>query len=618
MPTSGFVLVRLCARGQGRADADIRFESGLNVVSGASDTGKSYIFECIRYMLGGKNPPDSVPEDNGYDTLFLELRALTGDPVTLQRSLKQGGDFRVFRCPLAEITDSTEFEELRWQVRKGRSDSLPDHLMSICGLTGRVVRKNKQGVTRPLHFSDIRNFSMINETTIIEKRTPVWPSGQFANKTVDHSVFSFILSGEDASSVVTAPDVKIAKAEWRAKDELLNEMISELESELAGCPDNIQQELDAIEAAIEESAVNIRERSAEIETLLAQRREFWRDIQPARSRMGVIEQLRERFRLLTEHYQSDLERLEFVSESDFYLSQLGAGHCPVCGTLLEEHTAEQLAADRETGASIQQASKCEAAKVETQLKDLANTMSRLVAERQELQSSVDELQAKIAEVNDAISQNLEPTIATAQGELQQLFQQRENLTAIQNKRQRLAMLRAQLDDLGEEPKKTKKGDVTIPASVTMSKARRRFCDGLEERLREWRFPDVGTVEFDTEFDVVINGQGRATHGKGIRAVIHAAFSMSLMARFKERHSHLVVLDSPLTSFKERDSYEASDDMQRAFYENLVKTPGDEQIIILENKDPPNDLQGQMTYHHFSGVDGEGRQGFYPREVRPTK
>ncbi len=58
---SGFQLRSLRVTGPTLADAEIGFEAGLNVISGPSDTGKSYIVETIDFMLGGATPPAPDP-----------------------------------------------------------------------------------------------------------------------------------------------------------------------------------------------------------------------------------------------------------------------------------------------------------------------------------------------------------------------------------------------------------------------------------------------------------------------------------------------------------------------------------------------------------------------------
>lgn len=84
-----------------------------------------------------------------------------------------------------------------------------------------------------------------------------------------------------------------------------------------------------------------------------------------------------------------------------------------------------------------------------------------------------------------------------------------------------------------------------------------------------------------------------------------------MYESQDRQTRLVILDSPLTSFKDKDRVEVSEDIQRAFYLNLVETTNDYQNILLENKDPMEEFQEQINFVHFSKNESVGRYGFYP-------
>jgi len=55
----------------------------------------------------------------------------------------------------------------------------------------------------------------------------------------------------------------------------------------------------------------------------------------------------------------------------------------------------------------------------------------------------------------------------------------------------------------------------------------------------------------------------------------------------------------------------SEDVRQAFYEALAHTPPDQQILVLENEDPPEDVQSKSRYTHFSRLVGLGRYGFFP-------
>jgi AAA15 family ATPase/GTPase len=67
----GFRLRFLGFFGPEKAPATVAFGPGLNVLYGASNTGKSFIVEAIDFMLGGKPPLRDIPERVGYDLVLL-------------------------------------------------------------------------------------------------------------------------------------------------------------------------------------------------------------------------------------------------------------------------------------------------------------------------------------------------------------------------------------------------------------------------------------------------------------------------------------------------------------------------------------------------------------------
>lgn len=72
-------------------------------------------------------------------------------------------------------------------------------------------------------------------------------------------------------------------------------------------------------------------------------------------------------------------------------------------------------------------------------------------------------------------------------------------------------------------------------------------------LKRWSFPNYLPVDFDFKArDIVIGGSARGNFGKGYRAIAYSAFALELMNLLKifGRHLGFVVLDSPLTTYKE--------------------------------------------------------------------
>src|SRR3954468_15147135 len=80
--------------GPEKAPAEYTFTSGLNVLWGASDTGKTFLVQAIDFMLGAGSLKD-IPERVGYDRVVLGITTAAGNDYTLQRSI-DGGSFRRF------------------------------------------------------------------------------------------------------------------------------------------------------------------------------------------------------------------------------------------------------------------------------------------------------------------------------------------------------------------------------------------------------------------------------------------------------------------------------------------------------------------------------------------
>ena len=147
----------------------------------------------------------------------------------------------------------------------------------------------------------------------------------------------------------------------------------------------------------------------------------------------------------------------------------------------------------------------------------------------------------------------------------------------------------------------------------MPKPSAKRTEGL---LRAWRFPNLDRVTFsEEELDVVISGEPRASHGKGVRAITHAAFNLALLQlchREQKPFPSMVLIDSPLVVYREPDPGEEQFPVtvKEAFYRTIAGAFKETQVIILENDEPPSDLRNDANIVLFTGK-GTGRWGFIP-------
>jgi hypothetical protein len=145
----------------------------------------------------------------------------------------------------------------------------------------------------------------------------------------------------------------------------------------------------------------------------------------------------------------------------------------------------------------------------------------------------------------------------------------------------------------------------------------RFSTVVLEILKEWHFPNVQRVHFDQRMrDLVIDGKNRVAFGKGLRAITQSAFSIGLLQYCRKQdtpHPGFVLLDSPLLSYKEPDGEDDDlrhTDLKQRFYHYLRGIDDDQQVIIIENTDPPADVQTLPQAIKFTGNPDEGRAGLF--------
>lgn len=175
----GFELRELRLCGPGQVAGSLSFESGLNVIEGASDTGKSYALSCIDFVMGAGTPPEEIPQARPYDVAYLSIEAADGQFYTLKRALV-GGKIGLFRGPIGHAVGA----DIEWEVlgeTTNAKESVSGFLLGLCGLDGRRVRKDDSGTTQEASFRVLSKALIVDEVRIIAKRSPLYGSQNTSN-----------------------------------------------------------------------------------------------------------------------------------------------------------------------------------------------------------------------------------------------------------------------------------------------------------------------------------------------------------------------------------------------------------------------------------------------------
>ena len=611
---------KILLRGSGVPDALVEFDGGANILAGESDTGKSYLVQCLDFIFGA-SALKYLEETASYTELFVEFENSEKESLTLVRQLS-GGNLRAYSTPILDI--SGEGEKIA-ASRKGKSKvkDVTSVLFPFCGIAEARLRKNTRGETQRLTVRTLAPLFLIDEVSIIDQHSPVTGKPSY-DDTSRKRALSFMLSGMDDEGIVAAEKNEVVKARLKAKLEIVTDLLQPLGDRFAH-PQAVKSESgeNEIDTLIGNLSKELNDVSLAKETIQQKIQETTRLILKADSQLLGICELLSRYQLLDDRYRSDLDRLDFISEGSFYFNALQEVPCPLCDQMMSPHEHSH---GYETDAQpIRDSAVAEAAKIQAHKTDLAAAISDLERRKEQIELEKRRFDSELQSLREELSRTVMPQLGEAAQRLERLVEQRAEREAERLERERWTSLlklrdgiQSMLDESGE-PKQLWEG---LPPL-----ALRGFCEEIEAVLEEWSWKGTRRVEFDEKmFDIVVDGQPRQSHGKGVRAILYAAFAIGLLrycAANSRPHPGIVVIDSPLTSYKKKTAAailghdgQIDPGIEIAFWKSLSKIPKYMQIIVIENKEPPADVAAKVHYEWFAGeyAKANERAGLIPKRA----
>lgn len=590
--------------------AELTFQPGLNLVVGASDTGKTFVFECIDFMLGAKDGLRSIPESAGYERVTLTVDPTGGVPFTLRRAAS-GGEFGLTEFADGRDRAPTATRTLSAVHSPDPQRSLSAYLLHLVGIGNRQIRKNAQGEKKALSFRHVTHLTLIGEERIIQQASPLLTAHD-TEHTAEENVFAYFLTGQDDSAIIPQENSRQRKARLATEAELLETLLAERTAELAAIAislDDLAGRAARLEASIASATDAVVTSQSQIGDLERRRDELTQERTARQSRALFLGEQLKRLRLLGDYYRTDRARLEAVVEAAGVVHDLPEGTCPLCNQPLTGGVASH--------GEFEAACRREVEKIDRLQRDLGEAINDFEREAAGVQARIETLEASLTTIDRELRSVLVPGTRTAQAELQSLMKTRTavaqastlqaTVTALQD---RLTAVRAAQSQRVARP---------VFESRTSTSAASEFCTVVEDILRAWEYPDLGSVAFDTDKgDLVIGGQDRANKGKGYRAITYAAFAIGLMkyCRLKSiPHPGVVVLDTPVNPYKgptpTNPAERVSDAVKTAFFEYLAADTSGDQVIVMENEEPPATIRDRVQCVEFTRNRGVGRYGFFP-------
>lgn len=616
----GFYIRKLSVSGTRSSPASIQFKKGANLITGASDTGKSYIFSALMFALGDSEPPKEIIEASGYNQIFVEICTHRDEKVfTLMRQIGQN-KIDVKECLLEAFSTSVNTHKV--YAAKGSTDSISSFLLSLCDLNNKRTLKNKTtGATENFSWKNLLKLTFIDEIEIIKLTSPFYYSQQYFDQIKAQAMLSILLTGQDYSNVIEKEDKRIRETRINGKLEFLNYQISQYAQDKDELIDKINKT-----SSIDDSQ-RFLELDAELKKNLSQAKELAKQKnQIVLERQSVIEQkhykteLKSRFAILKKQYKSDAERLEFILEAKVLSEQLGDVVCPICSSPLDHNGVLHIQEKEEfSTAAIE-----ELKKNKSKLIGLEDTLNNLNSELSNLDDAITSLNNRFSEVERQLTENLSTRIQELKSDLRGFLDYEKMVNGI-------AFIDDQISKLHKEKSRLEKvlneNDPRENIDLLPFSLLRGLADQIQKRLSDWNYEQFVKVDFNDHyqtFDIVINGKSRKSFGKGKRGISFTACLIGLLdycTQHTRPFSNLLVLDSPITTFEEKKNAGATDvdvlkpEVLKAFFTNLANLPTTSQVIIFDNKEPDAataiNIREKVYIQQFTGNENTGRYGFFP-------
>ena len=317
---------------------------------------------------------------------------------------------------------------------------------------------------------------------------------------------------------------------------------------------------------------------------------------------------------MEQHYSSDEERLASAIEAGTLFSLEAGQVCPICGAESTHHRPE-FACDGNVE-EIVGAAKAELAELGGRTAELKLTMQGLAEEREELAERARDILPELESVQTDILREV-PSVQTVRTQTNTVIARKVTVRKGLDLIRRRDSLISQRSGLGIVPGYDSS---TIVAAQSLDGAvLDQFSQVVEAELKSWDFPNARRVFFELpKMDISVAGKSRSANGKGVRALLHGAFSIGLMRFCRDRkraHPGFLVLDSVFVTYRDPDGLEdvaiQNTPLKDKAFSAFASLPDAYQLIVLDNVDVPAWLAAQPRCVHFSGQPTVGRAGFFP-------
>jgi hypothetical protein len=586
---ANFYIKEVSLSGNNVETSSLEFNDGLNIICGPSNTGKSYIAECLDFMFGCDAKDFRIGKDTGYDCVCMQI-VTDNRPITLERKFEENHVF--------VSSENPDIKSGKYSTKKAKQ-SINNMWLQLMGIDDppNIIKKEtfeRQSLTFRsfLHTFFIQEDNVFQTESIMFQKNPT-------TRTAILSILLYLITGDSLKDADPREDKRMKEVRKRAVINYINDNLSSLADRRNELTEVQAPDINDIQQKINSLLKEITEAEGQISIAVARGKELSNEIYTLNEQLAECNMLYNRYKILRSQYTSDIKRLTFIVEGELHKGKIPETlHCPFCDGHLP----------KEEETSCVEAAKAELQKIISQLRDLEDAENDILSERKDLQEKSARLIDERSEIETLINSELRPWVAALRKTLSEYRHSIEvhNETAIIQRFEK-SMVADLIGIETEEESEIK----YKPREYFNSEIKKKINDILTGILKSCNFENFSSAYLSLDsFDVVVNGKAKIKYGKGYRAFLNTVVALTFMeylAQHGKFSPGMLIIDSPILSLKEKGNEKASDSMKTSLFQYMLDHQENGQTIIIENEIPHLDYS-KANLIHFTKDKTDGRYG----------
>lgn len=322
-----FYIEKLTATGPNKEPSSITFKPGLNIICGASDTGKTAILKSIKYMFGGDKPFDK--KKKGFDCITMTIKTLSGN-IQLSRTIGKN------TIDVVSHVDGIESDtyDVSYNDKKGNKHPVIHKLwLTLMGSDDEpMIISNQLKDRKHFTMTNILRSFYLNEDDITDPGSVILPLRSPTAVPLFLSAMLYLITGNiysnfESEESDTVSNAKKSGMELYAHDRIqeLTERKDQLEENLAAFDGiDVEQEMDKEIDSLADVDKQLTEQRSHLRSVIHK-------INELESQSAELELILSRHKSLQSQYAADIKRLTFIVDGENITHAHPQGtRCPFC------------------------------------------------------------------------------------------------------------------------------------------------------------------------------------------------------------------------------------------------------------------------------------------------